>query len=89
MPGVNFRLLRKRNSMREVLQLLQFKPIDHRGDQWHGPCPVHGSRNPQSRSFSVNLRLGRAWFRRVVAKNSTVPGRPNLDCLSARPKTPI
>lgn len=59
MPGVDFRVLRERIAMREVLRLLQFEPIARRGNQWRGPCPVHGSRNPQSRSFSVNLRLGR------------------------------
>jgi DNA primase len=59
MPGVDFRLLRERIAMREVLELLQFEPIARSGDQWRGPCPVHGSRNPKSRSFSVNVRLGR------------------------------
>ena len=59
MPGVNFQLLREQIAMRDVLGLLQFEPRVQRGDQWRGPCPVHGSRNPQSRSFSVNVRLGR------------------------------
>lgn len=59
MPGVDFRLLRERIAMREVLELLQFEPIVQCGDQWRGPCPVHGSRNPRSRAFSVNVRLGR------------------------------
>jgi DNA primase len=59
MPGVDFQVLRERIAMREVLRLLQFEPIARRGDQWRGPCPVHGSRSPQSRSFSVNVRLGR------------------------------
>ena len=51
MPGVNFQLLREQIAMRDVLGLLQFEPRVLRGDQWRGPCPVHGSRNPQSRSF--------------------------------------
>ena len=59
MPGVDFQLLRERITMREVLRLLQFEPTVQRGDQWRGPSPVHGSRNPRSRSFSVNVRLGR------------------------------
>jgi DNA primase len=59
MPGVDFQLLRGQITMREVLQLLQFEPTVRRGDQWRGPCPVHGSQNPRSRSFSVNVRLGR------------------------------
>ena len=59
MPGVDLRLLRERVTMREVLRLLQLEPIVRRGEQWRGPCPVHGSSNPRSRSFSVNVRLGR------------------------------
>ena len=59
MPGVDFPLLRERITMQEVLRLLQFEPTVRRGDQWRGPCPVHGSSNPGSRSFSVNVRLGR------------------------------
>ena len=59
MPGVNFPLLREQIAMRDVLRLLRFEPRVLSGDQWRGPCPVHGSRNPRSRSFSVNVRLGR------------------------------
>jgi DNA primase len=59
MPGVDFRLLRERISMWEVLRQLQFEATVRRGDQLRGPCPVHGSRNRRSRSFSVNVRLGR------------------------------
>ena len=58
MPGVDFRWLRERIAMQDVLQWLQFEPTLRRGDQWRGPCPVHGSRNPRSRSFSVHVRLG-------------------------------
>lgn len=59
MPGVEFQFLRERITIREVLRLLQFEPTVQRGDQWRGPCPVHDSQNPRSRSFSVNVRLGR------------------------------
>lgn len=59
MPGIDFRTLRERITMFDVLRLLQFEPTARRGCQWRGPCPVHHSRNPQSRSFSVNVRLGR------------------------------
>jgi DNA primase len=45
--------------MLDVLRLLQFEPTVRRADQWRGPCPVHRSQNPRSRSFSVNVRLGR------------------------------
>ena len=59
MPGVDFQLLRERITIQDVLQLLQFEATSRRGDQWRGRCPVHGSRRPRSRSFSVNVRLGR------------------------------
>ena len=59
MPGVNFQLVREQIPMPAVLQQLQFEATVQRGDQWRGPCPVHGSQNPRSRSFSVNVRLGR------------------------------
>ncbi len=59
MPGVNFEEVRRRISMADVLGLLEFEACSRRGDQLRGPCPVHGSSRPRSRSFSVNLRLGR------------------------------
>lgn len=62
MPGVNFAVLREQLAMADVLRLLQFVPSRVRGEQLRGPCPVHESRElrgPRSRSFSVNLRLGR------------------------------
>jgi len=59
MPGVDFQVLREQITIQEVLRLLQFEPTARHGDQWRGPCPVHGSSNPRSRSFSVNVRLGR------------------------------
>jgi DNA primase len=59
MPGINFDELRRRVSMADVLRLLKFQASSGRADQLRGPCPVHGSSNPRSRSFSVNVRLGR------------------------------
>ena len=59
MPGVDFTAVRARVSMRTVLELLRFEPASARGDQLRGACLVHDSQSPRSRSFSVNLRLGR------------------------------
>jgi DNA primase len=59
MSGVNFQLVREQVTMHAVLRQLQFQAALQRGDQWRGPCPVHGSKNPRSHSFSVNVRLGR------------------------------
>ncbi len=59
MPGVDFDLVRERASLGDVLRLLQFRAVSVRGDCLRGPCPVHRSTNPRSRSFSADLRLGR------------------------------
>jgi len=59
MPGVDFDVLRQRISMEDVLRLLKFEASSRRGDQLRGACPVHGSSTCRSRSFSVNVRLGR------------------------------
>lgn len=58
MPGIDFNRLRAEITMEQVLQILDFQPVGRRGDQMHGPCPVHGSAS-RSRSFSVNVRSGR------------------------------
>lgn len=42
--------------MVDVLGLCGFKATEALGDQVRGPCPIHGSPSPTSRSFSANLR---------------------------------
>lgn len=59
MPGVDFEILRSEITMQQVLNLLSFDPTSIRGDQLRGPCPIHGSKPPRSRSFSVNLQSRR------------------------------
>jgi DNA primase len=59
MPGVDFQVVRERVPMVEVLRRLSFQPARVRREAWRGPCPVHRSSDPQSVSFSVNVRLGR------------------------------
>jgi DNA primase len=59
MAGVDFDTLRSEITMEQVLNKIGFKPSSRSGDQWHGPCPVHGSSSPQGRSVSVNLKSGR------------------------------
>jgi transposase len=53
--GIDFQAVRSRTSIRQVLALLDFDPVEIRGDQVRGACPVHGSTSPHSRSFSANL----------------------------------
>jgi len=38
-----------------VLVLLDWTPVAAAGAQQRGPCLIHGSASPQSRSLSVNL----------------------------------
>lgn len=57
MASLDYRQLRKTVSMTQVLGLLDFAPVESRGDQVRGACPIHRSTNPASRSFSANLKL--------------------------------
>jgi len=59
MPGVDFDVLRREITMQQVLDEIGFRATHCEGDQLHGPCPVHGSTSKNSRSFSVNLSIGR------------------------------
>ena len=55
MPGVDYGAVRERISMTRVLELLEFHPCRVRGNQLRGLCPVHGSEDRKSTTFSVNL----------------------------------
>jgi DNA primase len=61
MPGIDYRELRRRISIAQVLQLLGFEAIKVRGPQLRGYCPVHRnsgvihSKRRDRRPFSVNL----------------------------------
>jgi DNA primase len=57
MPGIHFAEVRARVTLADVLDVLGFVPCDTSGDQVRGPCPVHRSVSPSSRSFSANLKL--------------------------------
>jgi DNA primase len=56
MPGIDYAELRARIAIAGVLRLCGFEAVDTSGDQVRGPCPIHGSTFPTSRSFSANLR---------------------------------
>jgi DNA primase len=58
MPGVDFREARARLRLAEALELLAFKARSRVGEQVRGPCPVHRSRSPRSRSFAAHLDKG-------------------------------
>lgn len=55
MPGIDFVLLRRQISLTQVLDLVGFTPTTRCGPQWRGPCPVHGSASPRSRSFAAQV----------------------------------
>ena len=57
MPGIHFAEVRARITLADVLDVLGFIPCDRSGDQVRGPCLVHRSASPSSRSFSANLNL--------------------------------
>jgi len=70
MPGVDFNVLREEISMEDVFNQLEFEPTTRTGTQLHGPCPVHGSTSPKSRSFSVNLEQGRYYRHKCESKGN-------------------
>jgi len=53
--GIDFALLRRQVSLAQVLELVGFRALTRRGAQVRGPCPVHGSSSPRSRSFAGHL----------------------------------
>lgn len=55
MPGIDYRQLRKRITMEQVLDLLGFQPIWRRGPQLRGHCLIPGCRSTSPRPFSVHL----------------------------------
>ncbi len=58
MPLLDLRQARSEIPLRAVLELLGFVPRTRAGPQWRGPCPVHGSQSPTSRSFAAHLGKG-------------------------------
>jgi DNA primase len=55
MPRIDFRAARAQLRLADVLTLCDFTPTSRHGLQWRGPCPVHRSRRPASRSFAAHV----------------------------------
>jgi transposase len=54
--NIDFKALRQQVTIAEVLRHIgHFDCLNGNSSQLRGPCPIHGSNNPASRSFSVNL----------------------------------
>ena len=56
MPSLDFKAIRTAISITQVLEIVGFVTVEQSGDQVRGPCLIHGSTSPDSRSFSANLR---------------------------------
>ena len=55
MPRIDFAAARAQLRLADVLALCDFTPTSRHGLQLRGPCPVHRSRRPASRSFAAHL----------------------------------
>ena len=55
MSGLDFTRLRRQLPLAQVLDLIGFTATTRCGAQMRGPCPVHGSSAPHSRSFAAHL----------------------------------
>jgi len=59
MPMIDYEKAKEMVSMDWVLNWLPWKPSSRTGSQERGPCPIHESNRPKSRSFSVDRHGGR------------------------------
>jgi DNA primase len=55
MPLIDLRQARAEIRLAGVLELLGWRYRERQGEQVRGPCLVHGSSSPTSRSFSAHL----------------------------------
>jgi hypothetical protein len=58
MPLIDFRRARVEVRLAVVLELLGWRCRERRGEKVRGPCPVHRSTSPRSRSFHERLTKG-------------------------------
>jgi DNA primase len=82
-PGINFDRLRAEITMEQVLDLLGFEPTGRSGPQWYGCCPLHETTSKRSRSFSVNVTLGRYYCHRCHSHGNA------LELWAAASKLPL
>lgn len=54
MPYIDFEELKHRVSVEDVMRLIGWKPSYRDRGGYRGPCPIHKSRSPTSKSFSVS-----------------------------------
>lgn len=55
MPAIDYRAARSELHLADVLGLIDYQPRSRQGEQWRGPCSLHGSRSATSRVFAAHL----------------------------------
>jgi DNA primase len=55
MPAIDYRSARAQLRLADILALIDYQPRCRQGQQWRGPCPLHGSRSARSRVFAAHL----------------------------------
>lgn len=58
MPLIDLRQARLEVRLAAVLELLGWRFRERQGERVRGPCPIHGSSSPRSRSLSAHLGRG-------------------------------
>ena len=59
--GIDYRALRERISIGQVLDVIGWTPTSGSGQQLRGPCPVHKSTRECSRTFAVDIERN-LWY---------------------------
>ena len=72
MPGIDFQRLRREITIEQVLRQLGFQPCSRSRNQLRGPCPVHRSTYPRSRTFSVNVVGGCYYCHKCHSKGNAL-----------------
>jgi DNA primase len=63
MPSIDFAEVKRLVPIVRVLETIGYQVLYQSGPYLRGPCPIHGSTNPNSNVFAVNvdLSLFRCW----------------------------
>ena len=72
MPGIDFHRLRQEITIEQVLDQLGFQPCSRSRYQLRGPCPVHRSTSPRSRTFSANVVSSRYYCHKCHSKGNAL-----------------
>jgi hypothetical protein len=59
---LDYPAIRRRISIRRVLELLGYQPVIQRGPQWRGPCPLCCDRDAPAHPRCFSVHVGRDLF---------------------------